>query len=129
MTRCARCRKRFPVNGRGRPRAYCSDSCRQRAYELRRLAREYPEHMTVGEIREAQIEQRAERHAIAEARAEAAYDTVRRLLELSPRQRQVFLDAHASRHPSAARVRDVIRQLDEQGPSANTNDPRKWRRR
>ncbi len=35
--RCGWCRRELvPTGGRGRPRRYCRQSCRQRAYELRR---------------------------------------------------------------------------------------------
>ena len=36
---CAWCREKFSPLGRGRPPRYCSDSCRQRAYEKRRAQR------------------------------------------------------------------------------------------
>ncbi len=41
IVRCGWCgRKVDPVPGRGRPRTFCRRSCRQRAYEARRRARE-----------------------------------------------------------------------------------------
>lgn len=36
---CAHCKARFRPTGKGRPPRYCSASCRQRAYEQRRIAR------------------------------------------------------------------------------------------
>ncbi|WKD61159.1 hypothetical protein CCICO_05655 [Corynebacterium ciconiae DSM 44920] len=35
---CQWCGKEFAASGRGRPKKYCSASCRQRAYEHRQLA-------------------------------------------------------------------------------------------
>ena len=40
--RCAWCRGRMRQNKRGRPKVYCSASCRQRGYEARRAARQPP---------------------------------------------------------------------------------------
>lgn len=37
-TKCLVCKRRFAENERGRKRVYCSASCRQKAYELSKLA-------------------------------------------------------------------------------------------
>ncbi len=40
--KCPSCRKRLKLSARGRPKLYCSASCRQRAYERRKAERLTP---------------------------------------------------------------------------------------
>ena len=52
--KCANCRKRLPRQKTGRPRRYCSRSCRQRAYEKRRAETSIPLHLFTRDHNEIQ---------------------------------------------------------------------------
>jgi hypothetical protein len=53
--RCPVCKKRFKVNARGRPPTFCSESCRQRAYEQRRCSRPHPVELLARDIDTARV--------------------------------------------------------------------------
>jgi hypothetical protein len=53
--RCPVCKKRFKVKSRGRPRTFCSRSCRQRAYEQRRWSRPHPVELLARDIDTARV--------------------------------------------------------------------------
>ncbi len=40
LTKCKQCKRKFRPKAKGRRPLYCSDSCRQRAYERRRIEKE-----------------------------------------------------------------------------------------
>jgi hypothetical protein len=50
MLRCQWCRNRYAVKPRGREPAYCSRSCRQRAYESRKAAEGMPRRLLQAEL-------------------------------------------------------------------------------
>ena len=45
--KCAHCKRRFSRLRKGRPARYCSPSCRQRAYEARKIEREVSTRLPV----------------------------------------------------------------------------------
>ena len=47
---CRWCKRKFKAEQRGRPRLYCSRSCRQRAYESRSAERRLPEILLGSDI-------------------------------------------------------------------------------
>jgi hypothetical protein len=53
--RCPVCKLRFKVNSRGRPPTFCSQSCRQRAYEQRRWSRPHPVELLARDIDTARV--------------------------------------------------------------------------
>jgi len=56
VTKCGWCRKQFTPKRRGRPRVYCSASCRQRAYERRCLQSELGRNLPIRILRDDLIE-------------------------------------------------------------------------
>jgi hypothetical protein len=53
--RCSVCKTRFKVNSRGRPPTFCSQSCRQRAYEQRRWSRPHPVELLARDLDTARV--------------------------------------------------------------------------
>jgi hypothetical protein len=53
--RCPLCKERFKLNSRGRPSRFCSRSCRQRAYEQRKLSRPHPIQLLEQDIATARV--------------------------------------------------------------------------
>jgi hypothetical protein len=53
--RCPVCKTRFKVNLRGRPPTFCSQSCRQRAYEQRRWSRPHPVELLARDLDTASV--------------------------------------------------------------------------
>jgi len=53
--RCPVCKTRFKVNSRGRPPTFCSQSCRQRAYEQRKWSRPHPVEQLARDIDTARV--------------------------------------------------------------------------
>jgi hypothetical protein len=69
---CAWCRGKVEQTKRGRPRRYCGRTCRQRAYEMRRLAREHPgrTRRAIGTLKARERAFRDARRAMTEAEIE-----------------------------------------------------------
>jgi hypothetical protein len=81
---CAWCRSKVEQVGRGRPRRYCSQACRQRAYEMHKLARDYPgrTRRAIGALANRKRKVRDARNALKEAEVAAAGAITAQLAEL-----------------------------------------------
>ncbi|ARU46133.1 hypothetical protein [Corynebacterium silvaticum] len=83
LNTCAWCGKEFASPGRGRPKKFCSHSCRQRAYEQRTasIGPAVPENAVVlrpervSELRDSLFELRCAAEDIATASSEGADPT------------------------------------------------------
>jgi hypothetical protein len=97
MSICEWCSRRLRTKTRGRPRRYCDATCRQRAYERRRLDRDYPEIMRLNE--EARIHVREQRtpRGLRAAIERAERELLWGLARLTPDER----DARLSRWRNA----------------------------
>ncbi len=73
--RCGRCRKPFLPQSKGRRPNYCSQSCRQRAYEARRAQQKVPELLLGRDIEDIRTKGGVER---------AVVDVLRKLGFLPP---------------------------------------------
>ena len=73
--KCAWCKNRFAPPSKGRRPIYCSHSCRQRAYEVRRAQQRVPELLLGGDMEDIRTKAGVER---------AAVDVLRKLGFLSP---------------------------------------------
>src|SRR5215470_18734402 len=71
--RCPICKERFKLNSRGRPARFCSRSCRQRAYEQRKLSRPHPIELLARDIATARV-QAVIRQIVREILLEAGFD-------------------------------------------------------
>jgi hypothetical protein len=81
---CAWCRKKIEQTKRGRPRRYCGRTCRQKAYEMRGLAREYPGRTkrAIGTLKSRERAVRDARNAMIEAKIGIQWALERELAEL-----------------------------------------------
>ncbi len=61
---CGWCKRKFKPEQRGRPRLYCSRSCRQRAYESRSAERRLPELLLGNDIDDIRTKAGIERAVI-----------------------------------------------------------------
>src|SRR5262249_7649552 len=53
--RCPVCKEKFKIPPRGRPPAFCSRSCRQRAYEQRKWSKPHPVELLARDIATASV--------------------------------------------------------------------------